>query len=383
MAHAFDVAGKIPLDRIPERKRATAAKGIESHNNRARKAGEERNREVESVVEKAHRHLRDKLGAQKHAALKAAQREERAALAHELEPPGGVGVDRTKARQGYRRRMAAVLKRLSINPRVVTDIVRAANAKFDAALGRPEPHPVRGVHLANNFAKWSALSPLHKVPLNWGVFPPLNPANLDQFDVFGPPFASGFHRANNLVSDNFRVGREYTLVESQGAVGNIVTLDCDDAGSFDFAQSIVDTELFFIYEAKRTGRIEAIIDAMNFFSHHDLSFEDEWGWSEHWTQQYHYLTLNAYHPATPDRLLASVSEFYKEGEDGSFSVRPLTPGADYYGHVLSTGVVQSGDVFFVGVGIRSFDRSRANDVEVHSRSNFQWLIRSVEIRVVP
>jgi hypothetical protein len=36
-----------------------------------------------------------------------------------------------------------------------------------------------------------------------------------------------------------------------------------------------------------------------------------------------------------------------------------------------------------GVGTRTFDITRANDVEVHSKSNFQWWIRSAEIRVVP
>ena len=41
-----------------------------------------------------------------------------------------------------------------------------------------------------------------------------------------------------------------------------------------------------------------------------------------------------------------------------------------------------GDTYFVGVGTRAFDKTRADDVEVHGRSNFQWLIRSAEVRVV-
>ncbi|MFZ7128489.1 MAG: hypothetical protein ACOWWM_20230 [Desulfobacterales bacterium] len=35
------------------------------------------------------------------------------------------------------------------------------------------------------------------------------------------------------------------------------------------------------------------------------------------------------------------------------------------------------------VGTRTFDISRANDVEVHSRSSFQWFIHSVEVRIAP
>jgi hypothetical protein len=35
------------------------------------------------------------------------------------------------------------------------------------------------------------------------------------------------------------------------------------------------------------------------------------------------------------------------------------------------------------VGTRSFDLSGTNDVEIHSRSNFQWFISSVEVRISP
>ena len=382
MAYESQGSRKMPLELIPDRRRAAAAKGIDRADASDRKASEARSRAVEAVAEDAQRKLRDKLGARAYAALMAAGREERAAFARLLEPPGGVGMDYARARQGLRRRMAAALKRVSVDPKAVAGIVASANKKLDEALGTPEPTRNKGVNLVNNLAKWKALSPLHEVPLNWGVLPPFDPGDVDAFQVFAPPFALWNHRANNVVSSNFRVGGDYTLIESQGVLGNIVTLDCGDAGSFDFAQSIVDTEVIFIYEAKRAGRVEVIVDAMNLFSHHDLTFEDEWGWSEHWTQQYHYLTMNAYHPAMTARSLAAMSEFYKEGEDGSYHQRPLTPGTHYYGHLVSDGAVQAGDTFFVGVGIRSFDRSRANDVEVHSRSNFQWLIRTAEIRIV-
>jgi hypothetical protein len=37
----------------------------------------------------------------------------------------------------------------------------------------------------------------------------------------------------------------------------------------------------------------------------------------------------------------------------------------------------------VTVGTRTFDICRANDMELHSRTNFQWFISSVEVRVAP
>ena len=381
MASIYDGGRNLPIELIDERHRDLAIKGIDAATARDRKAAEARAHNVETVAEDARRTLRDKLGAAAVAELRAAQRAERAAFAKSLEPPKGMGVDRAKARHGYRERLDAVAKRLTIDPAAIKHGLHATNAKLDAALGVP-PKVAPALNTADNFERWMALSPLHKYRLDLGVRPPLDPADPGAFQVVGPPFPSGIHRADNLASDNFRIGGDYSLSEQQGAIGNIATLDCNDAGSFDFAQSIVDTEFIFVYQAPRAGRVEVIIDAMNLFGHDDLRFEDEWGWSEHWTQQYRYFSLNAYHPAMTNRALASVSEFYKEGTDGSFSVRALTPGQHYYSHLVTDGAVAAGDTFFVGVGTRSFDRSRANDVEVHSKSNFIWLVRSVEIRVV-
>jgi hypothetical protein len=62
----------------------------------------------------------------------------------------------------------------------------------------------------------------------------------------------------------------------------------------------------------------------------------------------------------------------------------LTTGQHYFGHLFSTGPVPAGEsVTAVVAGTRSFDITSANDVEVHSASNFQWFINSVEIRIAP
>jgi hypothetical protein len=146
----------------------------------------------------------------------------------------------------------------------------------------------------------------------------------------------------------------------------------------------VDTEVVFIYVAPATGRLEVIVDASNQFGHNDLRIADEWGWSEHWTDQNNYLSLNVFHPNITERSLALMSHFRKEGnDDDTYSEPALTPGNHYYGHMLSNGAVQAGETFFVGVGTRTMDSTRANDVAVHSESNFLWAINSVEIRIVP
>lgn len=138
------------------------------------------------------------------------------------------------------------------------------------------------------------------------------------------------------------------------------------------------------YEAPATGRLEVIVDASHQFGHHDLRIRNEWGFSEHWTNQNNYLSLNVFHPNITERSLALMSHFRREGaDDRTWSEDALTPGTHYYGHMVSKGAVQAGDTFFVGVGTRTFDITRANDVAVHSTSNFLWVIRSAEVRIVP
>jgi hypothetical protein len=374
----------MPLSLLPRRQQAATAKALEASDARERAATEARARAMETTLEAGRRALRDRVGADKLAALRAATRHEKVALAALREPPGGLRLDLAKAQRTRRKRADAAARKLGIDPAILRDIGRATDAKLVAALGAPAGRVTDGANLAANLGAWQKLSPLHAYPIDWGVRPPVDPGDPAQFRLFVPPFPLWNTAFNRVESANFKVRHEYNLVESLGVVGNIATMDCDDAGDFDLAHAIVDTEVVFIYQAPRAGRLEVIVDAMNTFGHHDLRIADEWGWSDHWTYQKNYLSLDVFHPAMTARSLALMSQFDHEGsDDATFSVRALTPGNHYYGHMVSDGAVQEGDTFFVGVGTRTFDITRANDVEVHSRSNFQWLIRSVEVRIVP
>lgn len=384
MPNSCCVDRKLPLALIPDRHRAKTRAAIDRHDAAQRNASEARARAAEAAREEGRRQLHNRLGARKVVELQEAMQRERRALQSLREPPGGLGLDLDRANRARKRRMDAVVRRLGADPKVLRVIGAAAAERIAAGLGVPAGTVTPGFNLPANYGRWTKLSELHAHPLDWGVRPPLAPADPDRFDVFGPDFPLWNLAFDRVESDNFRVVREFTLFEHAGAIGNVAKMDCNDAGSFDFAHAVVDTEVVFIYEAKRSGRLEVIVDAMNTFGHHDLAIEDEWGWSEHWTRQHNYVSLNVFHPAVAERSLALMSQFDAAGnEDRTWSVRALTPGTHYYAHLMSNGAVQAGDTFFVGVGTRTFDITRANDVEVHSRSSFQWLIRSVEVRVVP
>ena len=80
-------------------------------------------------------------------------------------------------------------------------------------------------------------------------------------------------------------------------------------------------------------------------------------------------------------MSAFSAEF--DGDDSTHHEEYLTRGQHYFAQLFSAGPVPGGQSVVVTVGTRTFDISSANDVEVHSRSNFQWFINSVEVRIAP
>ena len=64
--------------------------------------------------------------------------------------------------------------------------------------------------------------------------------------------------------------------------------------------------------------------------------------------------------------------------------RPLlTRGQHYFAQLFSSGPVPAGQSTVVTVGTRSVDYGQVDDMQYHGRSNFQWFIGSVQVRVAP
>jgi hypothetical protein len=72
-----------------------------------------------------------------------------------------------------------------------------------------------------------------------------------------------------------------------------------------------------------------------------------------------------------------------DGDDVGLAQRPLVRGQHYFARLFSAGPVPAGRAVPVSVGTRSFDIVFTNDMEVHSRSNVQWFISSIQVRVTP
>jgi hypothetical protein len=203
--------------------------------------------------------------------------------------------------------------------------------------------------------------------------------------LFRPPFFGFLFRFVPQASNNFWVDRQLFLNPSVGLVGNEAIMDCGDAGDYDYASATAEAQIAFGFEAPTTGLVEVLIDAQSTIGTHRVRMDDEYGWSNAWANQNNFLMMNVLHPNVPEPSLALMSKSYAEtdGDDLNVHRENLTRGQHYFAHLFSSGPVPGGQSVIVTVGTRTFDIARANDMELHSRTNFQWFINSVEVRISP
>jgi len=374
------------LTNFSARDRELAEKAFSDQEEQRRKASESRGQEANELIEHLRRQMYDLLGAQKLAELREAMKHERLNFRDLWQPPVDLDLDYRKENEARKRRLDDLVRKLGTTPETLREIGKESEQRLREILTDVEGKEASGYNLPKNLDKWTDLSPLHKFPLPWGTLAPEDdPSDPHRWFLFRPPFFGFLFRFVPQASDNFLVDRLLFLDPSTGLVGNEATMDCGDAGDFDYASATAEAQIAFGFEAPTTGLVEVLIDAQSTVGTHDLGMEDEWGWSESWTNQNNYLMMNVLHPNVLEPSLALMSNFYAEfdGDDSTEHRENLTRGQHYFAQLFSAGPVPGGQTVVVTVGTRTFDISAANDVEVHSRTDFQWFINSVEVRIAP
>ncbi len=387
MPNCYYTARNLPfLMNFSSRDRELAQKAFSNQEGRRRKANESRGKKADELIERLHRQLHDLLGAKKLAELREAMKHERLRFRDLWQPPAGLDLDYRKENKARKRRLDARVRRLGISPQKLREIGRESDERLREILTDTDGEVAPGYNLPNNLDKWTSLSPLHRFPLPWGTLvPDDDPSDPHRWFLFRPPFFGFLFRFIPQASDNFWVDRLLFLDPSSGLVGNEATMDCGDAGDFDYASATAEAQIAFGFEAPTTGLVEVLIDAQSTIGTHDVRMDDEYGWSNAWANQNNFLMMNVLHPNVTEPSLALMSNSYAEtdGDDLNVHRENLTRGQHYFAQLFSSGPVPGGQSVVVTVGTRTFDIARANDMELHSRTNFQWFINSVEVRIAP
>lgn len=366
--------------------RDTAEKALGAQESRRREAFESRGKRVEQAVEDLHRQLHDLLGAGQWGEFRERIQRERLAFRDLFQPPAGPERNYANQKQEASREVDAVLAKLAGSPAKLKKIRAEFHENLDEILTPVDGKIFRGFNLSKNLAQWTSLSPLHAHPLPWGVKPPpIDPKDPHRWSLFRPPFFGFLFSFAPQATRGFVTDRTLFLQPNAGLVGYEVTMDASDPGDFGAASGTAESQIAFGFEPPVAGLVEVLVDAQNTEGTHDIDIEDKFGFSNAWTYQNNYLMMNVLHPNVTEASVALMSRASADtgGDDKHVHQVNLTRGQHYFAHLFSAGPVPAGHSVVVTVGTRTFDIARANDMELHSRSNFQWFINSVEVRIAP
>jgi hypothetical protein len=372
------------LDELSGDSRRLAETALASRDKKQSQTQEKRSANAARVAADAHGRLEKLLGHKKYVSLRQHLRAERLAFQDLFQPPAGLKANFSAANVARKKKANEFLKKLDISRDEIEKIARPFHEGIAEALALSGEKTVPGHSMSGNVKKWLDLSPLHKFPLPWGVLVDDDPNDPHRWFLFRPPFF-GFNFGYIPVhADNFAVDRDFILAPASGLAGVVATMDDGDAGDFDYASVDVFSEIAFGFAVPVTGLVEVLIDAQSTIGTHDLTTEDEWGWSNSTTGQTNYLKFDVLHPNVPEPSYAEMSSFsFQTSEDHTVHRENLVRGQHYFAHLFSAGPVPAGQSVVITAGTRSFDISGTNDVSIHSRSHFEWFINSVEVRISP
>ena len=369
------------LRRFPADAQEAAAKATAAREKRQRTAHETRSRKAAELADRADAKLRRLLGKRDHADLRELMDRERLALRDALQPPGGLESSFERESAAKRRKADAFLRRRKVDRAKLASIAAEYHAGVAEVLVDPAKNITEGFHLESNLDKWLELSPLHVHPLPWGAYDQ-DPGG---WEVHRPPFFGFNFGFEPLALNNFAVDWGLTLNPSLGDVGMTILMDTQgDETDWDLAQGIGFSVVAVGFVAPRTGLVEVLIDAQCVQCDHRLSTGNCWGWSDSTTSQVNFLVLDVLHPNVAEPSYAAMSTFaVHTDDDTSYHHEYLNRGQHYYAQLFSAGPVPAGQHVVVCAGTRSLDKSFADDMTIHSKSEFRWFISSLEVRIAP
>jgi hypothetical protein len=386
MPDLYQSTRRLPfLTDFSARDRQAVEEAADQLDERQRQADAARRKQADEVHEDLHRQLHHLLGDGGSAKLREAIERERRAFRDAWQPPAGLGQDAAKAKKAINRRIDALVRKLGTTSARLRLLSAEHDTRLMNILSEVDGRATQGYHLGGNLDGWLSLSPLHAFPLPWGAIPPPDdPYDPHRWFVLRPPFW-GFLFSFSFHGDNFTGDRELLLDPPAGLVGNIVTLDCDDADFSDEARAQADAQVAFGFVPPVAGILQVAVDVQCLQGRYDLSIRDNFGPSGGAAAQVNWITISLLHPDGPDTQVAEMdkSDWGTDGDNLSIEHRRLYPVQHYFANLFSSEPVRAGESIVVAVGTRSLDWAGVGRMDLRSASNYQWFINSVEVRIVP
>jgi hypothetical protein len=357
---------------ISEEDRRLADEVSEDYDQRRQAEAETRNQQLQQIIDGGNAEIRKLLGgAENWLALRRLMRDEQITFHKLLEPPEGLTADYDELNAARVAAGQKFLAKIGVEISSLRDLYHRTAAAHAEVNVFPPSKP--GFSLETHHGQWVNL-----------VHPPEPPPDAHAFEIFTPPFPGSQIGFEPFHTGEFRVARQDFLDPAVGRVGHDVTLDNLDASDFDNGWGKADTQVLFDFKAPATGLVEVVIEAQSELGLHALHTEDEWGWSDSSTTQLNFLMMHVIHPNVTGPVFAQMSSFNVKTDETTSVQREIFPrGGLFFADLFSDGPVQKDQVVEVRAGTHSQDGSITNDIEIHSKSAFHWLLRSVRVRIAP
>jgi hypothetical protein len=384
---SFQSVRRLPfLSSFSTRDRESMERAIAQQQKRHRDTRELCAKRADAAREDLHRKVRDLLGRANLTKLQTAIRRERLAFRERLQPPAGLDRDYAKEQKVSRRRIDAFVRKLEANPQQLRKIGIAHGQRLLEIFSPDEEKVTPAYFVRGNLEKCKSIAPLNYYPLPWGLHPPGDGSDPYQWFMFQPPFVGFLFTFWDSWSNNFRLDREMFLDPPSGLVGNEITLDCEDGDIDDEAQARAETQIAFPFEAPIAGILHVVVDAQFLNGTHDVEVHDDFGFSSATGFQNNYLMATVFHSTGPDTMIFGVEPQFKwhtDGDDLSVQRQNLVYLQHYRADFYTAEPVRGGESIIVTVGTRDVDYGGAHNMDLHSDSNFRWLIKAVQVRIEP
>ena len=362
--------------------RAEAALKLIDKRRRADEAA--RRKALDDALEHARRGLHALVGRKKWASLQRVLRDGRTEMRLLLQPPKGLDRDPAKLDRARRRKVEGLLEDLGVDRRSLAKIGATFRKRAAKILDGPPAGAelVHGYHTASNLKIWDKLSPTHRVGLPWGVgLPGEDPRDPFRRFLFRPPFFEWPQRfIHDLVSDGFEVTFDSTNQGSAGSVRQDLRVRLENSGDHDLANTSLETRQGFIFDVPADGRLEIILDAVCELGVHDVSTENEIGWSDIEIHETNFLTIEILHPSAPSFFIAPMSQFVNQSVGATRHHEVLIPGEHFFAFGVGAPLT-AGRSVVVLIGTLTNHTSFCNDTGLDSTARFHWLLRAAEGRI--
>jgi len=329
---------------------------------RERRRGQEKAKKFAAAIQRRADKLRRVIGAEHFFAL---QQFERALRLEALQKPHAVKV-RADARAELVRNQKRRVKKFLLDRGVATDKVAAAAAQVFEGISFPFDTTVAGT-------------------LDEGVLDPrLSPTEPNAIQLVEPPFTGGGGAGGQSEgSSSFRMQFVDRTDLTAGQVGMSIKFDDRNERETGYAFMNQSSGVAFWFRAPLTGPVEVITEYMCVNALHKLTVEDQCGFSSAKAIQRHLFFMQVIHDNTFDPTYTLASEMRYDGDDDVFlNHRVFRSGRRLRTTMISSGVINAGDVVQIVVGCRSEDEAHSNDMDVHSESTFTWFIPRVFARML-